>query len=222
MIDVDAFKKMSYGLYIVSSGNQENGNGYISNSVFQVTAKPAQIAACCHKENYTKEIIEKTESFSISILHNEAESDVIDKFGYKSGAEIDKMTGMNVRYGATGVPVILNDVIAWIECRLVKTVDVGSHMIFIGEVLQTEITDENKPPMTYSEFKEKKQRVAPPNAPTHIDEPAETQSSGKNVYKCTICGYVYDESQEDVAFEDLPDDWRCPVCGARKSEFTSA
>ncbi len=222
MIDVDAFKKMSYGLYIVSSGNQENGNGYISNSVFQVTAKPAQIAACCHKDNFTTEIIEKTESFAISILHNDAESNVIDKFGYNSGAEINKMAGMNVRYGATGVPVILNDVIAWIECRLVKTVDVGSHMIFIGEVLQTEITDENKPPMTYAEFKEKKQRVAPPHAPTHIDEPAEATSSEQTVYKCTICGYVYDESREDVAFEDLPDDWRCPVCGARKSEFTTA
>ena len=41
----------------------------------------------------------------------------------------------------------------------------------------------------------------------------------KNV--CTICGYVYDPAQNDgVAFEDLPSDWVCPLCGAGKDAFT--
>jgi rubredoxin len=46
-------------------------------------------------------------------------------------------------------------------------------------------------------------------------------------YRCTVCGYVYDPAKGDAdggiaagtAFEDLPDDWTCPVCGAQKSEF---
>ena len=38
-------------------------------------------------------------------------------------------------------------------------------------------------------------------------------------YRCTICGYIYDDSKEKIKFEDLPDDWKCPVCGARKSLF---
>ena len=46
-------------------------------------------------------------------------------------------------------------------------------------------------------------------------------------YVCTICGYVYDPAQGDpdndiepgAKFEDLPDDWECPVCGASKDEF---
>lgn len=38
-------------------------------------------------------------------------------------------------------------------------------------------------------------------------------------YRCTICGYIYDESQEKVKFSDLPDDWTCPLCGAPKSAF---
>jgi len=48
-----------------------------------------------------------------------------------------------------------------------------------------------------------------------------------NKYICTLCGYVYDPSvgdpDEDIApgteFEDLPDDWYCPVCGAGKDDF---
>lgn len=46
-------------------------------------------------------------------------------------------------------------------------------------------------------------------------------------YKCTICGYVYDPAVGDpdngikagTAFEDLPEDWECPICSAGKEEF---
>ena len=38
-------------------------------------------------------------------------------------------------------------------------------------------------------------------------------------YRCTICGYIYDDAKEKVKFEDLPDDWKCPACGAPKSLF---
>ena len=38
-------------------------------------------------------------------------------------------------------------------------------------------------------------------------------------YRCTICGYIYDDAKEKVKFEDLPDDWKCPLCGAPKSLF---
>ena len=39
-------------------------------------------------------------------------------------------------------------------------------------------------------------------------------------YVCDICGYVYDENVEKVKFEDLPDDWTCPICGAPKNSFS--
>jgi len=46
--------------------------------------------------------------------------------------------------------------------------------------------------------------------------------TGKEVYMryiCQICGYVYDEDKEKIPFDQLPDDWKCPLCGAPKSEF---
>ncbi len=39
------------------------------------------------------------------------------------------------------------------------------------------------------------------------------------MWKCSICGYVYDESKEATKFKDLPDDWSCPVCNAPKDAF---
>ena len=38
-------------------------------------------------------------------------------------------------------------------------------------------------------------------------------------YRCTICGYIYDEAVEKVKFADLPADWKCPLCGAPKEMF---
>ncbi len=38
-------------------------------------------------------------------------------------------------------------------------------------------------------------------------------------YRCTVCGHIYDEAVESVKFEDLPDDWVCPLCGVGKDLF---
>ena len=40
-------------------------------------------------------------------------------------------------------------------------------------------------------------------------------------YVCTVCGYVYDEA-DNTPFADLPEDWKCPLCGASKGEFVPA
>lgn len=38
-------------------------------------------------------------------------------------------------------------------------------------------------------------------------------------YVCSVCGYVYDEEVEGTKFEDLPDNWACPLCGVGKELF---
>lgn len=38
-------------------------------------------------------------------------------------------------------------------------------------------------------------------------------------YECSVCQYVYDEDVEGVKWEDLPDDWVCPLCGVGKDDF---
>ena len=39
------------------------------------------------------------------------------------------------------------------------------------------------------------------------------------MYKCAVCGYIYDEEKEGTPFNELPDDWQCPVCNAPKDAF---
>ncbi|MBN1953159.1 MAG: flavin reductase [Bacteroidales bacterium] len=230
MINFEALFKVSYGLYIVSTGDETVKNGFISNSVFQVTADPPQFAACCNKDNYTAELIKKAGSFSISILKQDADTKLIGKFGYKSGRDIQKFDGTEFSTGKTGVPVVTEDTVAWIECRLTNTFDVGTHLIFIGEVVQTEITDNTAEPLTYAWYRNVKKGLAPKNAPTYIDKSKleqKKEDTSLPKYRCPACGYIYDPAKGDpdsgikpgTAFEDLPDDWVCPLCGTEKDDF---
>lgn len=222
MVNYEALFKVTYGLYIVCSGDNKRGNGFVSNTVFQVSSDPVKFAVCCNKNNYTAEFIRDSGAFSVSVLEQDASSEIVSRFGFKTGKESDKISSLNVKYGTTGVPVVLNECIAYFELKLVQTIDTGTHLLFIGLLENAEILDDTKEPLTYLHYRKVKKGFAPKNAPTYVDKaklkkPALEVPSKK--FKCPVCGYIYDESDESIRFADLPADWVCPVCGTPKSEF---
>jgi len=230
MINFEAFFKVSYGLYIVSSGDKNDGNGYIANAVFQVTAEPAQFAICCNKDNHTTKFLKQSEAFSISVLKEDADAEIIGRFGFKSGKEFSKFIGVKAKHGETGVPIVLEDTIAYFECKVTQTMDVGTHILYIGEVVDAELTDKEADPLTYAYYRNTQKGMAPKNAPTYIDKSKlekEEVAEKAAANKCPICSYVYDPEKGDpkngidpgTAFEDLPANWICPVCGCDKEDF---
>ncbi len=236
---IEPFFKFTYGLYIVSSQYNGKKNGYVANTVFQVTAEPPQLAVSCSKDNFSSDIIDKSGKFSVSILHTEAPKDVIGTFGYKSGKDFEKFENVEYFNGKTDIPVVTEGCVAWFECEVVQKLDVGSHIVFIGKVVDTGFTDSNKPPMTYAYFRENRKGKAPKNAPTYVDSLKTDKTTEETVgtkvsnidettrWECLVCGHIYDPAEGDpdsgippgTPFEQLPDDWVCPDCGAEKSEF---
>jgi len=104
----------------------------------------------------------------------------------------------------------------------VETIDVGTHLMFIGALVHSEVLDDEAEPLTYLYYRNIKKGAAPKNAPTYIDKSKLEKAAIKGdfaKYECPACGYIYDEEKEGVKFDDLPDDWVCPVCGEEKSEF---
>jgi len=74
--------------------------------------------------------------------------------------------------------------------------------------------------MTYQYYHEKLKGNSPKNAPTYVEEENNKKERRQgDMYQCTVCGYIYDDSKEEIKFEDLPDDWKCPLCGVPKSLF---
>ncbi|MBP6977929.1 MAG: flavin reductase [Lentimicrobiaceae bacterium] len=228
-----AFFKLTYGIYLVGSRKDQELSGFIANSAFQITSEPPRIAISCHKNNQTISALQHSQSFSLSVLQRDASMEMIRTFGYSQG-----MTGRNpsgkfnhveVKYGKTGSPIVLSDAIAYFECRIVNSIDQGTHILFIGEVVDAVVLDDRKEPLTYAYYRDVKKAYAPPHAPTYVDQDklnVEQPGPGSE-YVCQICGYVYDPAEGDsrngippgTAWEDLPDDWVCPICRASKSYF---
>lgn len=231
-INFEAFFKISYGLYVVSSKKGDKINGYISNTVFQVTSEPAQFAVCCSKNNYTTEFINESKVFSISVLKQETSPELLGAFGYKSGRDIDKFKNFDYITGSTGIPILVEDTLAWFECKVVQSIDLGTHILYTAEIIDSDLIDANGEPLTYAYYREVRKGKSPKNAPTYVNPESvkeskkETPAGGKK-YKCLVCGYIYDPAIGDpehnipagTDFDDLPEYWTCPICGADKSSF---
>jgi len=221
--------KIPYGLYIIASRDDGHLNGQVANALFQVTAEPQTIAVSINKKNLTHDYIQQSKVFSASILCQDAPMTLIGLFGYKSGRDVDKFKNIKYTIGKTGAPIVTESCIGYLEARVINQISIGTHTIFIGQIEDADIIS-TKPVMTYQYYHEVKGGRSPKNAPTYEkteDQPLKKEEKTMKKYVCTICGYVYDPGAGDpdsgiaagTAFEDLPDDWVCPVCGAAKDAF---
>lgn len=225
-----AFYKLSYGLYVITSGKEGRFNGQIANTVFQVTSDPPTVAVSINKQNFTHEHISSSRRFAVSILEEATPMTMIGRFGFKCGRDINKFEGIGTRVGKTGIPIVIDHAVAFIEAEVVGEMDCGTHTIFLGRVVECDVLGAAQP-MTYAYYHTVKGGKSPKNAPTYQQaEPpktAETPAAKAARYVCSVCGYVYDPEKGDpegnvspgTRFEDLPEGWVCPVCGAGKDQF---
>ncbi|WP_340110830.1 flavin reductase [Maribellus mangrovi] len=244
-----AFHKLSYGLYVIATEHEGEKVGYIGNTAFQVTSEPSKIAISSNKNNYSTQKIIDSKKFSLSVLKKDVETSLIGKFGFMSSIDIDKFDGVLTKRSETGAPIVLNSCVAWFDCKVVDTVDVGTHILIIAEVVDGDIIS-NEEALTYDYYHKKYKMYAPKNAPTYIDkdklgdepepkiesepDPQPEDKKGKaksvdenGVFTCSICGFRYDPEEGDPSagippgtpFEDLPDDYKCPICNASKEYF---
>jgi flavin reductase (DIM6/NTAB) family NADH-FMN oxidoreductase RutF/rubredoxin len=224
-LNIRALNKIGYVLYVVTSQNGEKLNGQIANSVFQVTSEPPAIAVSINKKNLTWQYIEQSRVFAISVLCQDTPLSFIGHFGFKSGKEIDKLAGITCKIGQTRAPIVLDNAVSFFEARITKEVDVGTHTIFIGEIIDGDVLNE-KPCMTYEYYHQVKGGTTPKTAPVYFEEKKE-ESPKMTRYKCSICGWIYDPQIGDpdggiapgTPFEKIPDNWSCPICGSSKDQF---
>ncbi|GAF89566.1 unnamed protein product [marine sediment metagenome] len=164
-----ALHKISYGLYAIAASKGDKINGQIANTVFQITSKPPTLAVSINKENYTHELIRESRSFVVNVLDRETGMVFIGRFGFKCGRDIEKFDGIKYRLSQLGNPILEENSIAFLEVRVEKEVDVGTHTIFIGEVVDADIISDGEP-MTYAYYHIVKKGRAPKAAPTYIEE----------------------------------------------------
>ena len=168
-MNTEALYKLSYGVYVVCSKKGNRLNGQIANTVFQITSEPPTIAVSINKNNLTHEFITVSKVFTASILSQATPLSFIGRFGWKSGRDTDKLEGINYRMGETQAPVVIDNAVAYLEARVIQEVDVGTHTIFIGEVVNADVLTEEAC-MTYEYYHQVKRGTTPKTAPSYIKE----------------------------------------------------
>lgn len=206
----NAFRKLSYGVYVISTWDNGRGTGCTANSVMQITSEPATIAISINHDNYTNQCIESCGKFAISILGENTDPGIIGTFGFQSGRDHDKFeqAGQTLR---GNLPVVA-DACAYIVCQVIDKLETSTHTVFLGRVTDADVLKEDNA-MTYAYYHEVVKGKSPKNAPTYI---AEEASAGGVKFVCGVCGYIY---EGEKPFEELPEDYRCPICKQPKAVF---
>ena len=211
-MNTKALRDISYGMYVITSIYDNEKVGCIVNTVTQVSSEGPTLLVNINKNNYTNQIIKKSNKLNISILSEKTSQEIITTFGYKSSKDTDKFENINYEM-YNKLPIIKENMTSIIHCEVLNIIDANTHDIFILKVLDSEKVS-NETPMTYKYYHEVMKGTSPKNAPTFIEE-----TNSGNKYRCKICGYIYDDDIEKIKFEELPEDWVCPLCRAPKSMF---
>ena len=202
MKDSKAMYALSYGQFVLTARRGEQDNGCIINTATQVTSEPNRITIAVNKANHTHDMVLETGRFNLSVLSERAAFSTFQRFGFQSGREVDKFAGFEghaVRQ-ANGIFVVTQGACAWLSCKVVSTLDLGTHTLFLADVEDGDVLSAD-PAVTYAYYQA---NIKP--------RPQAAAPSAKKRWVCRICGYVYEG-------DFLPDDFICPLCKHPASDF---
>ena len=199
---------IQYGLFVVAAKKGDKINGQICNTLFQITSSPLTVAVGINKFNLTHDYIASSGSFTASVLGQEC-LELIKLFGYQSGRTVDKFKNLKYHLSPLGNPYLKDNCTAYFECKVMrdKTVDMGTHTLFIAEVISGEVFSDQEEPVTYYKYRLLRS-AQQEKVETTSNETKDNQSIQK--WECQVCGYIHHG-------ENPPDE--CPVCGVGPDQF---
>ncbi len=200
-------------MFAIGTKGENMPNACIVNTVIQITSNPMTIAVSINHNNYTNFCIKKNGEFTVNVLSEDTSGAVIGALGFTSGRDGNKLENIRHKILREGTPVIQEEICCWFLCKVINSIETVSHTVFIAELIAGSESIKGKP-MTYKFYHDVIKGKSPKNAPTYIEDDIKNEIQK---YICSICKYEY--SDPLVPFEELPDDWVCPICGAPKSVF---
>lgn len=129
-----ALQSFPYGLFVVGSVRDESVRVIVANWATQVSFDPPLVSIAIEDDSTLRGYIEKSGVFSINVLAA-GSIDTAKDFVRSSEPDGNKINGRKFVQGTHGTPLI-EDAITSIECRVVKTIQTGDHVLFIGEVIE--------------------------------------------------------------------------------------
>ena len=150
--DPKALFNLSYGLFVLSARESDKDNGCIANTCFQVGNDPTKLAISVQMGNLTREMIENTGIFNVSVLTENVPFETIRHFGMQSGRDVDKFKAFtDTKRSHNGLLYVTMNTNAMFSCKVISKQDLGSHMMFVGEVTESRVLS-NDPSCTYAYY----------------------------------------------------------------------
>ncbi len=214
-MDLEALYKLTHGLYVLGAKDEKGFCGCIVDAVMQVANKPVAIALSCANNGYTKSCIDKTGEFSLSVLCKGVDPFVVANFGFQSSRTIDKWKNVN-HFTENDLPY-LTDSLARFRCKVIHTYTLDSNTLYVAEVIEA-CSEKDAEPLTYLDYRSYFKKDVMDSFQKYNTKPKgeNKMTNSDKKWVCTVCGYVYDG---DIPFENLPDDYLCPLCGVGKEFF---
>lgn len=193
--------KISYGLFVLCAKAGKEESGCIINTFSQQTALPETFSVTVNKQNFTHDLIEKSRECVVAILSTETDFETIKRFGMQSGRSVDKFDGIDFKTTGIGIKVpYTKGVLGYFALKVLKTVDMGTHTMFVLSAVENEAFVEIGDALTYDYYQ------------NYIKPKPEIKTSEKTEkWVCKICGYVHEGP--------LPADFICPLCKHPASDF---
>ena len=209
-MDIQAFFKLSYGLYVVSARKKKKKYGCIVNTLQQVTAEPPMLSVAVNKNSVTAKAILDSGRFCGTVLTETADMNLIGTFGFKNSEAVDKFAAFSTKEDENNIPYLTEHAAARYSCEVAGTLDLGTHILIIGKVTEAEILSD-EPVMTYDYYHRVVKGGTPPTAPSYKGNISHKPAQ-KAQWRCKICGYIYEG-------DPLPADFVCPICGQGADKF---
>ncbi len=140
-------RAITHGVYIVTARTKERMNGMTAAWVSQVSMNPVMLMVSIAPARYTYGLIRESGHFAINVLR-EGQEGLAQSFGFRSGRRHDKFQNIPHFDAPNGSPV-LEDAMAFFECRLADTVTAGDHSLFIGSVLEARMLKTEQQPLIF-------------------------------------------------------------------------
>lgn len=166
-MDTTALFRFTSGLYVVSSDADGEVGACIINTGLQLTSNPLQVEVVVNKQNHTERVIERAGHFALTVITEKADMPYIGRFGFRSSATFDKFEGMETMRTVLGDPYTPECAAAVIACDVVKSLDVGTHVVFVGELKDAEVLSSDEP-MTYAYYHTVLKGKTPPKASSYV------------------------------------------------------
>ena len=165
-----------------------------------VCTNPPMVSISVRPSRFSYDMLRKTGEFVIN-LTTEKLAYATDYCGVKSGRDVDKFADLQMPKDCNDIPYMGWNACAVISGKVVEQQDLGTHTLFIAEVVDAKLINENAP-LTYADYQ------------TKVKPKAEPKAQDKKIvgWRCRICNYVYEGSE-------LPADFTCPICGHGVEDF---